>query len=322
MRALAFIDLLGFSQMVTKDHEQSKNILNDFYNLTFDIIKNEPNVEGDLFSDSLLAHSSDPALLLNTLSKTYRECLRKNNSYREEDLSRFFLLPRGGISFGVVDIQSRTEAPNLAKNFIVSPALVHSAKMESQIKGSRLLVADTNNNTRPIFNWNSNVKSVLYENATFTFWNEFKYSDALWFLDLSKEYNEQKDEVYELIDISIKLIHANSRSSSKVLEQHLQTLRIGLLSYSKFLSPNTNPILTRIIEEFEDDKYWLVWLTLFEMVMQSPDNWAFSSNDELINFYKNISLKKSWANVIKEINTPRNEYLRNLLNTFVQELST
>lgn len=58
------------------------------------------------------------------------------------------------------------------------------------------------------------------------------------------------------------------------------------------------------------------------MVMQSPDNWAFSSNEELINFYKNISLKKSWANVIKEINIPRNEYLRDLLNTFVQELST
>lgn len=56
--------------------------------------------------------------------------------------------------------------------------------------------------------------------------------------------------------------------------------------------------------------------------MQSPDNWAFSSNEELINFYKNISLKKSWANVIKEINIPRNEYLRDLLNTFVQELST
>jgi hypothetical protein len=320
MRALAFIDLLGFSQMVTKSHDQSKNILNDFYNLTFDIIKNEPDVEGDLFSDSLLAHSSNPALLLNTLSKIYRECLRKNNSYNTEDLSSFFLLPRGGISFGVVDIQSRTEAPNLAKNFIVSPALVHSAKMENQIKGSRLLVADANN-TRPTFNWNTNVKSVLYENATFTFWNDFKYSDALWFLDLAKEYDEQKHEVYELIDISIKLIHANSRNSNKVLEQHLQTLRIGLLSYSKFLSPNTNPILTRIIAEFEDDKYWLIWLTLFEMVMQSPDSLAFSSNEELISFYKRVSLKKSWSNVIKEINTPRNEYLKDLLNTFVQELS-
>jgi len=308
--------------MVTKDHDKAKQILNDFYNLTFNIIKNEREVEGDLFSDSLLAHSSNPALLLNTLSKIYRECLKKNNSYREEDLANFFLLPRGGISFGIVDIQNRTEAPNLAKSFIVSPALVHSAKMESQIKGSRLLVADINNdNTRPIFDWNNNVESVLYENATFTFLNNFKYSDTLWFLDLSKEHNEQKREVCELIDISIKLVHANARNNNKVLEQHLQTLRIGLLSYTKFLSPNNNPLLTRIMQEFEDEKYWLVWLTLFEMVMQSPDSWAFSSNKELINFYKKISLKKSWANVIKEINTPKNDYLRDLLNTFVQELS-
>ncbi len=321
MKALAFIDLLGFSQMVTKNHDKSKRILNDFYNLTFDIIKKEPKVEGDLFSDSLLAHSSNPALLLNTLSKIYRECLRKNDEYNQDDLSNFFLLPRGGISFGVVDIQNRTEAPNLAKNFIVSPALVHSAKMESKIKGSRLLVADLNNNERPIFNWNDDVKSVLYKNATFTFWNDFKYSDALWFLDLAKEYDEQKEEVYNLIDISIELIKANSKNSSKVLEHHLQTLRIGLLSYSKFLSPNTNPIVTRIITEFEDEKYWLVWITLFEMVMRSPDYWAFSSNKELINFYKSVSLKKSWSNVIKEINTPRNEYLKDLLNTFVQELS-
>jgi len=322
LKALAFIDLLGFSQMVTKDHDKSKNILNDFYNLTFDIIKNEPEIEGDLFSDSLLAHSSNPALLLNTLSKIYRECLKKNDSYNQDDLSHFFLLPRGGISFGVVDIQNRTEAPNLAKNFIVSPALVHSAKMESQIKGSRLLATDLDDNTRPIFNWNNDVKSVLYENSTFTFWNNFKYSDALWFLDLAKEHQEQKEEVSNLIDVSIKLIHANSRNSNKVLEQHLQTLRIGLLSYSKFLSPNSNPIITRIIREFEDEKYWLVWLTLFEMVMQSPDNWAFSSNEELITFYKNVSLKKSWSNVIKEINTPRNEYLKDLLNNFVQELTT
>jgi len=309
LKALAFIDLLGFSQMVTKDHDKSKNILNDFYNLTFDIIKNEPEIEGDLFSDSLLAHSSNPALLLNTLSKIYRECLKKNDSYNQDDLSHFFLLPRGGISFGVVDIQNRTEAPNLAKNFIVSP-------------GSRLLATDLDDNTRPIFNWNNDVKSVLYENSTFTFWNNFKYSDALWFLDLAKEHQEQKEEVSNLIDVSIKLIHANSRNSNKVLEQHLQTLRIGLLSYSKFLSPNSNPIITRIIREFEDEKYWLVWLTLFEMVMQSPDNWAFSSNEELITFYKNVSLKKSWSNVIKEINTPRNEYLKECITSTWREIGT
>ncbi len=304
--------------MVAEDHNRSKDILNDFYNITFRIIKQDNRVSGNLFSDSLLAYSSEPAVLVNIITKIYRECLNKNQTYNY-DLSKFFLLPRGGISYGLVDIQDRHESPNLTKNFIVSPALVHSAKMESQIKGSRLLIADFENNKEQVFNWNGDVKSILYENSTFTFWTDFRYFDTLWFLDLSKEHNEQKNEVVELIDISITLAKANSRNK-KIVEQHLQTLRIGLLSYTKFLTPNSNPILSRIINEFEDDKYWLIWLTVFEMIMQSPDSWAFSSKSEIIDFFKTVSLKSSWSYVIKEINKPRNEYLKNLLNSFVQEL--
>ncbi len=229
-------------------------------------------------------------------------------------------MPRGGISFGIVDIQDRVEAPNLSKNFIVSPVLIHTAKMERQIKGSRLLIADLENNRDQVFNWNRDVKSILYENSTFTFLADFKYFDALWFLDLSKNHHEQKTEVIELIDISIKLANANSQNK-KIVEQHLHTLRIGLLSYLKFLTPNRNPILSRIITEFEDDKYWLIWLTVFEMIMQSSDSWVFPSKSEIIDFYKTVSLKSAWSGVIKEINKPKNEYLKNWLYRFVQELS-
>jgi len=273
VQALAFIDLLGFGQMVGKNPNRSKIILNDFYNITFRIIKGKDEVQGNLFSDSLLAYSNNPAELVNVIAGIYRECLKKNNDY-DFDLSKYFLLPRGGISYGMVDIQKRMEAPNLTKNFIISPALVHSAKMESKIKGARLLIADPKNNNEQIFNWNSDVKSILYENSTFTFWSNYRYFDALWFLDLNKEYEDQKSEVTELIKIAIKLAKSNSNNKSAI-EHHIQTLRIGLLSYCKFLTPNSNPLLERIISEFEDDKYWLIWLTLFEVLMQSPDNWAF-----------------------------------------------
>lgn len=319
MQALAFIDLLGFGQMVGSNPSRSKEILNDFYNITFRIIKGRDEVQGHLFSDSLLAYSRNPAVLVNVIAEIYRECLKKNDTYNF-NLSNHFLLPRGGISCGMVDIQNRIEAPNLSKNFIVSPALVHSAKIESQIKGARLLIADPETNNNQVFNWNSNIKSILYENSTFTFWSNFKYFDALWFLDLNKENDEQKNEVADLINISIKLAKSNS-SNKRAIEQHLQTLRIGLLSYCKFLTPNSNPILERIIVEFEDDKYWLIWLTLFEVIMQSPDSWAFPSKSEMIEFYKKVSLKSSWANVIKEINKPKNEYQKTLLNTFIEELS-
>jgi hypothetical protein len=181
MEALAFIDLLGFSQMVSLNSDSAKQVLGDFYNITYRIIKNEESIVGNLFSDSLLAHSQNSSALVNAITKVYRECLKKNRTYHF-DLAKFFLLPRGGVSFGIVDIQNRIEAPNLSKNFIVSPALVHSAKMESQIKGSRLLIADTEYNVEPIFNWNINVKSILYENSAFTFWAKYKYYDSLWFL--------------------------------------------------------------------------------------------------------------------------------------------
>lgn len=319
MQALAFIDLLGFSQMVGGNLVISKSILNDFYNLTYNIIKDNDSIDGHLFSDSLLAYSDEPADLVNVITEIYRKCLRKNDLY-SYDLSKYFLLPRGGISFGIVDIQKRIPAPNLSKNFIVSPALVHSAKMESKIKGSRLLIADSKNNKDQIFNWNENVKGILSENSTFTFWANFKYYDSLWFLDLKKSYDEQKDEVIKLIDIAIKLAKSNSQNK-KVIEQHLQTLRIGLLSYTKFLKPKSDPILSRILTEFEDDKYWLIWITVFEMVMQSSDNWAFPTKPEIINFYKKISLRNTWADVIKFINKPHNDYLANLINNFIQELA-
>jgi hypothetical protein len=54
--------------------------------------------------------------------------------------------------------------------------------------------------------------------------------------------------------------------------------------------------------------------------MQSPDNWAFPSKPEIINFYKTVSLKSNWANVIKEINKPGNNYQKILLEDFIQNL--
>tara|TARA_R100000935_G_scaffold58912_1_gene99676 strand:+ start:38027 stop:38989 length:963 start_codon:yes stop_codon:yes gene_type:complete len=319
LKALAFIDLLGFSQMVSSNQNRAKIILNDFYNISYRHIKNETEIQGDLFSDSLMAHSENPATLVNTIAKIYRECLMKNNDY-DFPLNKYFLLPRGGISFGHVDIQSRLESPNLTKNFIISPALVHSAKMESQIKGSRLLIADTENNNEQIFNWNGDIKSILYENSSFTFWSTFKYFDALWFLDLSKGVEQQKEEVTNLISISEKLVQANN-NNQQVRDQHLQTLRIGLLSYSKFLNPNTNPLLNRFLTEYRDNYYWLIWLTLIEMIMNSPDNWALPSKIEVIDFYKNVSLKTGWSSVIKEINKPRNEYLLGTFQDFISEIN-
>ncbi len=38
-KILAFVDLLGFSQMVNADENKARVILNDFYNISFSEIK-------------------------------------------------------------------------------------------------------------------------------------------------------------------------------------------------------------------------------------------------------------------------------------------
>ena len=57
-KILAFVDLLGFSQMVNTDEKKARVVLNDFYNIAFKEIKIRPSVNGHLFSDSLLAYSN------------------------------------------------------------------------------------------------------------------------------------------------------------------------------------------------------------------------------------------------------------------------
>ena len=318
-KALAFIDLLGFSAMVEKDHLRARDILNDFYNISFKIIKSKSVLKGHLFSDSLLVYSNDKAALVNAVCEIYRESFKKNKDY--QDRSNYFLLPRGGISIGMVNIEDRVEAPNLTKDFIVSPALVHSAKMEKNIKGSRLLVAvRTGSNEEETVTWNQDISSILY-GQDFNFWEKYQYKDALWFADPSKEYDARKKETEGLIDIAIALVKNNS-ANSIALEHHADTLRIGLLSYSHlFEAVMSSPLVERILSEFAEDKYWKVWIAIFEMAKRSPDNWAVPGTQKFIDFYKRVCLSSGWIKLLKEVNKSGGSYQKSLLGNFIKELN-
>jgi hypothetical protein len=320
-KALAFIDLLGFSQMVSEDYMRATEVLDDFYNIAYEVLKCEPTIEGTLFSDCLIAYSVDKSLLLNKISEIYRQCLRKNETYDKTKLHKFFLLPRGGISAGVVNIEERMEAPNLRKGFIVSPALVHSAKLEQTIKGSRLLVAVNQKNSEDVdFNWNDNIEAILYEDNGYQFLDKYTYKDTLWFANLSKQPDDQKREINELLEIAIDLAKTNALNE-KALPQHIGTLRIGILSFSRFFEATAScNLLTRLINEFSEDKYWLVWVTVFEMIMQSPDNWAVPSRQDLIAFYRKICLSNGWGNVLDYLNNPSGVYAKQLILQFIEEI--
>lgn len=317
-KILAFVDLLGFSQMVNNDEDKARVVLNDFYNIAFNEIKSRPSVNGHLFSDSLLAYSNSREDLINCLAAIYQKCLLKNGTYNE--LSKFFLLPRGAMSVGIVNIENRQTTPNLTKDFIVSQALVHSAKLEAQIKGSRLLVAVKNEQQQQMeLDWNRNIRYGLYQDDALTFLENYKYKDVLWFSSFDDGRN-QKDSLLNLIEIAIKLVKDNSRNE-KVLLQHIWTLRIGLLSYSKYLGQENDPILNRIIKEFKSDQYWLLWMTLIEMIVNSNNEWKYAASKKIVDFYKKTSLKKGWSNLIEELNKPGEQYALKCFEKFIDEMS-
>jgi len=317
-KILAFVDLLGFSQMVNTDENKARVILNDFYNIAFTEIKSRPSVNGHLFSDSLLAYSNSREDLINCLASIYQKCLLKNDSYSE--LSKFFLLPRGAMSVGIVNVEDRQTAPNLTKDFIVSQALVHSAKLEAQIKGSRLLVAVKNEQQQQMqLDWNRNIRYGLYQDDALTFLENYKYKDVLWFSSFDDGIT-QRDNLINLIDIAIKLVKDNSRNE-KVLLQHIWTLRIGLLSYSKYLGQENDPVLNRILREFKADQYWLLWMTLIEMIVNSTTEWKYAASKKIVDFYKKTSLKKGWSNLIEELNKPGEQYALKCFEKFIDEMS-
>ncbi|MCH8903189.1 MAG: hypothetical protein IIA45_04675 [Bacteroidetes bacterium] len=315
---VAFIDLVGFGSMVTQDHNRAKEILTDFYNITYNIFKDEGDIKGSLISDSLIAYSNQEEKLVNALTRLYRDCFKKNDEYANSD--NFFLLPRGGVSFGIFKVQELNELPNLTKEFIISPALVHSARIEASIKGSRLLLGARSNGGEDSVTWNTKIKSILYQDNSISLWGDYKYMDALWFLDLNKDRVHQEEEILELLNLAINFVQQND-SRDKHLNQYINTLRIGLLSYSKFINIRSeDPIISRLIDDFQDSKYWFIWLTIIEMIMESPDSWALPNQDYIIKFYKSVSIKKGWSHVIEEVNKPEMDYLKQDFNSFLDEM--
>jgi hypothetical protein len=76
-----------------------------------------------------------------------------------------------------------------------------------------------------------------------------------------------------------------------------------------------------VIREFEADQYWLVWLTIIEIIMNSQTEWKYAAVSSIVDFYKKSSLKVGWIKVLEEINKPGQEYLRKSFSLFLDEMN-
>lgn len=299
---LAYIDLLGFTAMIEKDFSRSRDILNDYYAIVYGVLKNIDEVSGNLSSDCLLIYSDDYPILINSLAQIYRECF-----YYSASSPDFYLLPRGAVSRGYMEIGERDTSTKLTRDFMIGIALVHSSKLEQQIKGSRLLFAINTADSSLFDGANNDLNCRIYENCAFKFWDHYSYHDILWPLDVSKNIHHQKEDTRKLLEIALNQLQNNSRNLA-ALDHYINTVRVCLLSYS-MVHANAVGLYAMVIDDFSEDGYWLIWLTVLE-ILATPASQQYLIPAGLINKLRSLCLNPGWAAIISELQKPGKNYLR------------
>jgi hypothetical protein len=314
--AVAFIDLLGFSNAVNNNTTLATEILGDFYEIVYQTKKDRlGDSQYYLVSDSLIVWSSDWAGMVSFLCEVYRKCLRKTIEYNKIDK---ILLPRGGLSVGSVISQERHTQPRDVKAFIISPALVSATDIEKNMKGARLVIAVKNENENKKIYWNTATSSILYETQSINGNNKCKYFDALWFSDLSLEHDDKKEQTELLFRDYLIFLVLNKDMNPKILPQYTETFRIGLLSYARFLEPviTTPNWLMPIFSDFIDDKFWMIWLSIMEAYLFHGDEWALCKNKDFVNFFHQICTRSGWGEALNYLKKLKNDSLHNKITDF------
>lgn len=295
MSVVGYVDLLGFSQQVENNLESAKNVLNDFYEIAYSLGSDLPSLELIIVSDSLICWSENEAHLIDFLCELFRNCFTKNKDYNIN--SGKILLPRGAVVLGEV---------------------ADAVGLEKSIKGSRLLISFTQKDIPSIY-WNIDINTVLYKDETIVSKDGNIYCDALWFRGINPLDELVKEEMLSLVNLAEELVERYSNNPS-VLEYYIETLRIGLLSYAKFLELTDRIFIEQLFCRFDEDKYWRIWLTIFEIALQSGDSFMLSRHEVFIGFIKRKMISKGWVQLIQYLHKKENIRLYQHFKKFVKSL--
>ena len=208
-----------------------------------------------------------------------------------------------------MEIGERDTSIKLTRDFMIGTALVHSSKLEQQIKGNRLLFA-INATDSAVLDESTDYMGLtgrIYENCAFKFWEHYSYYDILWPLDRLKDIQGQKQDVRKLLEIALNLLQRNSGNLA-TLDHYTNTVRLCLLSYSR-VHPNAVDLYSMIIDDFGEDRYWLLWLTVLEIfATPSPEPHLIPAG--LIKTLRSLCLNPGWAVVIGELQKPGKNHIR------------
>ncbi len=318
-RIVAYSDLLGFSELAVTNPVGAEQLLSDFYNFAQNIkVENSyVDLELFLFSDFLFAQGDQVEQVVNYMCHLYRCALQ----YSEHSNSP--MLIRGGIARGGVITQQRREAPQVTKNFIVSPALTHAVKMESLVKGQRLLISAKEREEVNHF-WNNNVHAICYDQPSLKptkLFKAYRYQDILWARNLALDNSTSRSETMQHVRIAAQLFRKYYQENKSLIDHYAETLRICLLSYSGLLEPcaEDRAFVQSLIDEtllpYPDSS---VWLGFLECVLLSKDAFAFHVEPAITNFLRVAILSKEWGEISKALEQKGHRKLLAAVKVFIQ----
>jgi hypothetical protein len=128
-----FGDLLGVSGAYRLSASVAYEKLNEFYRTTFHSLsvycQNNPDLQVNLFSDSILIWGPDPEAILEQLSQVYVKLFHKG------------ILLRGALVDKTLQVDPRIRLENFEKFLPTNDTLARAVGLEKTEKGARLLVA-------------------------------------------------------------------------------------------------------------------------------------------------------------------------------------
>ena len=316
-RVVAYSDLLGFSELVVSNPNVAKELLSHFYNIAQDTKQQDRHRELELFlfSDFLFVQGDRVELVVNFMCELYRRALHYS------DTAQSPMLIRGGVARGGVVTQNRREAPQVTKNFIVSPALAHAVKMEQLVKGQRLLITAKEREEIEHF-WNHNIHSVCYDQPSIKpseLFKKYRYQDLLWARDTSLSRADARRATMGNIRTAERLFRANYNLPKSKSIHYAETLRICLLSYSEVLEPGQDDrqfIKALVNKTLMPYPHAAVWLGFLECVLLSTDGFAFYNEPSMSVFLRKAILAKQWSELSAAFELPEHSQLKTAVENF------
>jgi hypothetical protein len=136
---VAYIDILGFTEMVSKRGSYAENKLTNFYRSIYDIWKemqyDQKYIKGLGYSDSLTIFTEDDSIKSLEKILTFIPRLYKKSLFEHE------IMLRGGLAKGIFNIKETVGFENLSKNLFFGQAFIDAYNLENKrgIKGCRFV---------------------------------------------------------------------------------------------------------------------------------------------------------------------------------------